>query len=67
MIIINYECGCVKSYKYKKDIIVNNCVDCNILLCDKHAYYYIDGNNTSITKNGKCRCLDCYKKRFGSK
>lgn len=53
------ECGCklTKSRRYF-------CSGCGKVLCDKHSFSYVDGNNKSITKNSPEYCLSCYKKKY---
>ncbi len=49
-------CG-IKVFKKNK---YYKCVKCGKILCLKHIYQYVDGNNESITKNSPCLCHDCY-------
>ena len=40
------------------------CKNCGKLLCGKHSFQYVDGNNISITKNSSTLCFECYKKTY---
>ena len=50
---------------FKKDTFI--CSECKSILCSKHIYFYVDGNNISITKNAKPHCKECYKIKFKNK
>ena len=41
------------------------CSECHGLFCEKHIYFYVDGNNGSITKNSKPHCKECYIEKYG--
>lgn len=56
-------CGCEKPPTLKKTEITNCCM-CKGSFCMSHIYYYVDGNNGRITKNGKPFCLKCYKIKY---
>jgi hypothetical protein len=62
--LINGFCGCdvpsTKSFASK-----NKCADCGNLFCDKHIYFRVDGNNSSITNNSLPYCEDCYIEKYG--
>jgi uncharacterized UBP type Zn finger protein len=48
----------------KKDQFV--CHSCGKILCGKHSYSYVDGNNGAISRNSPILCEDCYIKRYGN-
>lgn len=58
-------CGCeipaTKKFEQK-----NKCSKCNNVFCGKHLYFYVDGNNISITKNSKNYCETCYKEIYAN-
>lgn len=35
------------------------------MLCPKHSYYWVDGNNCAITKAQKPHCKKCYIEKYG--
>lgn len=40
------------------------CEECKRSLCEEHAYFYVDGNNSSITNSSPYLCRDCYSKKY---
>ncbi len=58
--LIKAECGCeipaAKKYFNKEKF---TCSKCGSINCAKHTFYYVDGNNISITKNAKPFCGKC--------
>jgi len=40
------------------------CSICGKVLCGKHSYFYVDGNNGSITKNSPTLCQKCYEVKY---
>lgn len=40
------------------------CSICGKVLCGKHSYSYVDGNNGSITKNSLTLCRECYEDKY---
>lgn len=41
------------------------CEECKKSLCEEHAYFYVDGNNISITNSSPYLCNRCYSKKYG--
>lgn len=40
------------------------CEECKKSLCEEHAYFYVDGNNVSITNSSPYLCKDCYSQKY---
>ena len=59
--MVKAKCGCIIP---KTKSLKNTCSKCKQIFCDKHIYFYIDGNNIAITKNSKPYCFDCYKEIY---
>ncbi len=55
-------CGCEIK---KKEAMY--CSKCGNIFCPKHLFFYVDGNNISITKNSKPHCERCYLITYGNK
>lgn len=58
-------CGC-EIKNTKAEINKNKCTGCGGIYCQKHLYTYVDGNNSSITKNSKQYCETCYINKYKS-
>ena len=43
---------------------LNPCSKCGKLKTDKELFYYVDGNNISITKNARAYCYKCYLEMY---
>lgn len=54
------ECGVALPRKAMR----HHCRTCDALLCGKHIYSYIDGNNRAITKASPDLCESCYRARY---
>jgi len=53
-------CG-LEMWKYE----AITCASCGKVLCAKHAFSYVDGNNKAITDNSPILCKECYIKKYG--
>ena len=54
------KCGCeIPSAKTHENKTKFRCSKCNEFSCGKHVYFYVDGNNISITKNARGICIKC--------
>jgi len=40
------------------------CAACKKLLCGRHSFSYVDGNNESITRNSPTLCKECYGLKY---
>ncbi|MDR2597255.1 MAG: YopX family protein [Treponema sp.] len=40
------------------------CSNCGKVLCGKHSFTYVDGNNGAITKNSPILCRECYEVKY---
>lgn len=49
------KCSEILNYKKYK----NYCSKCGKVYCDRHIYFYVDGNNIAITRNAPPLCWAC--------
>ena len=54
------KCGCLIPAT-KQFAAKHTCSKCGEPCCEKHLYFYVDGNNIAITRNSKLYCEQCYK------
>jgi len=47
-----------------KKVKFYQCKDCGVEKDPQNIFYYVDGNNISITKNAPPLCKECYLKRY---
>lgn len=59
----SYQCS-VCSVALPRKAMRHHCNACNVLLCGKHIYSWIDGNNRAITKASPELCESCYRARY---
>jgi hypothetical protein len=45
--------------------VPDRCQSCGTKYPPSQLYFYVDGNNESITRNSPALCETCYKARYG--
>jgi len=53
--------------KMKTKKFLGHCEKCKKSICEEHAYFFVDGNNESITNNSPYLCKKCYEKTYNTK
>lgn len=51
----------------KRKKFLGYCENCKKSLCEEHAYFFVDGNNATITNNSPYLCSCCYETIYGVK
>lgn len=62
--------GVCKKYTPISDKELDKIIKCNRCgkeIIYKQAFFYVDGNNISITNNSKPHCKQCYKEKYESR
>ena len=57
-------CDKILVAKKRAPNLAYKCAGCGKVLCGKHIYSYVDGNNASITRYSLEYCLDCYRVKY---
>lgn len=48
----------------KRRKFLGHCEKCKKSLCEEHAYFYVDGNNSAITNSSPYLCKTCYEEKY---